>query len=142
MLGKVNPAEKLVYRVAAVVGSVIVLAMVVLAVFAWLGQRAAEKQSEGLRADLVTTNVAWGECKSDLATAKGEVQWQTDQVRVWKEEADRRQKSADERVAKARQEAEQYRKRAARLAQAQPQTADRCEAAAALYVQVISEDVK
>ena len=49
---------------------------------------------------------------------------------------------ADRAVARARQEAAQYRKRADRLARTPTPSAGQCEAAAALYVEVISEDVK
>ncbi|MCX7584997.1 hypothetical protein [Phenylobacterium sp. 58.2.17] len=134
--------DALTYRLAAVVGTVVVLAMIAMTVFAALGEKAAKAQNKELRADLVTTNQAWGECKATLAQANGEIEQQTAQVQAWKAKADAVQREADAAVAKARQEAAQYRKRADRLARIPTPTAGQCEAAAALYVQVISEDVK
>lgn len=131
-----------VYRLAAAIGTLIVLAMVVVALFAWLGERAAKQQNAELRQDLVTTNQAWGECKATLAQANGEIEQQTADIQTWKDTADRAQREADKAVARARQEAAQYRKRADRLARLPTPTAGQCAAAAALYVQVISEDVK
>ncbi|WP_374453827.1 hypothetical protein [Phenylobacterium sp.] len=129
-------------RMAAVIAAILLVVLLVIAAFASLGERAAKQQNKELRADLVTTNQAWGECKADLASARGVVAEQDAQVKAWKAKADQVQRDADEAVAKARQEAAQYRKRADRLAKLPTPTAGQCEAAAALYVQVISEDVK
>lgn len=129
-------------RVAAYAAGALALVMVVVAVFAWMGEAAAKRQNKDLRADLVTTNQAWGECRATLTQANGELATQTAQVQAWKDEATRVQRDADARVAKARQEAAQYRRRAERLAALPTPSAGQCEAAAALYVQVISEDVK
>lgn len=129
-------------RMAAVIAAILIVVMIVIAAFASLGERAAKQQNKELRADLVTTNQAWGECKATLAQANGEIEQQTAQVQAWKAKADQVQRDADAAVAKARQEAAQYRKRADRLAKLPTPAAGQCEAAAALYVQVISEDVK
>ena len=129
-------------RMAAVIAAILIVVMIVIAAFASLGERAAKQQNKELRADLVTTNQAWGECKADLATAQGTVELQNTAIRSWEETAKRVQSEADAAVAKARQEAAQYRKRADRLAKLPTPAAGQCEAAAALYVQVISEDVK
>lgn len=134
--------DALTYRLAAVVGTVVVLAMIAMTVFAALGEKAAKRQNKELRADLVTTNQAWGECRANLTQANGEIEQQTAQVQAWKDTANRVQREADAAVAKARQEAAQYRTRAARLAARPTPSAGQCEAAAALYVEVISEDVK
>ena len=129
-------------RIAAYAAGALALVMLVFAVFAWMGEGAAKRQNKELRADLVTTNQAWGECKATLAQANGEIEQQTAQVQAWKDTAARVQQEADRAVARARQEAAQYRKRADRLAKLPTPTAGQCEAAAALYVEVISEDVK
>lgn len=129
-------------RMAAVVAMILIMVMVVIAAFAALGEKAAKAQNKELRADLVTTNQAWGECKADLSTARGTVEQQNADIKAWKDTASRVQREADAAVAKARQEAAQYRKRADRLAKLPTPTAGQCEAAAALYMQVISEDVK
>jgi len=129
-------------RIAAYAAGALALVMVVVAVFAWMGADAAKRQNRELRADLVTTNQAWGECKATLTQANGELATQTAQVQAWKDEATRVQRDADAKVAKARQEAAQYRRRAERLSALPTPSAGQCEAAAALYVQVISEDVK
>lgn len=129
-------------RVAAYAAGALALVMVVVAVFAWMGADAAKRQNKELRADLVTTNQAWGECKATLTQANGELATQTAQVQAWKAQAAQVQKDADARVAKARQEAAQYRRRAERLAALPTPSAGQCEAAAALYVQVVSEDLK
>lgn len=129
-------------RIAAYAAGALALVMVVVAVFAWMGADAAKRQNRELRADLVTTNQAWGECRADLSTARGQVEEQSAQVRAWKAQAAQVQKDADARVAKARQEAAQYRRRAERLSALPTPSAGQCEAAAALYVQVISEDLK
>lgn len=129
-------------RIAAYAAGALALVMVVVAVFAWMGEAAAKRQNKDLRADLVTTNQAWGECKATLTQANGELATQTAQVQAWKDEATRVQRDADARVAKARQEAAQYRRRAERLSAIPTPSAGQCEAAAALYVQVISEDLK
>lgn len=129
-------------RMAAVIAGILILVMVAITAFASLGEQAAKRQNKELRADLVTTNQAWGECKATLAQANGEIEQQTTQVQAWKDTAARVQQEADKAVAKARQEAAQYRKRADRLAKLPTPTAGQCEAAAALYMQVISEDVK
>ncbi len=129
-------------RMAAVIAGILILVMVAITAFAALGEQAAKRQNKELRADLVTTNQAWGECKATLAQANGEIAQQTAQVQAWKDTAARVQREADKAVAKARQEAAQYRKRADRLAAIPTPATGQCEAAAALYVQVISEDVK
>lgn len=129
-------------RMAAVVAGILILVMVAITAFASLGEQAAKRQNKDLRADLVTTNQAWGECRATLAQANGEIEQQTAQVKAWKAKADQVRRDADAAVAKARQEAAQYRKRADRLAKLPTPAAGQCEAAAALYVQVISEDVK
>lgn len=129
-------------RMAAVVAMILIVVMVVIAAFAALGERAAKAQNKELRADLVTTNQAWGECKADLSTARGTVEQQNADIKAWKDTANRVQREADAAVAKARQEAAQYRTRAARLAARPAPAAGQCEAAAALYVETISEDVK
>ena len=129
-------------RVAAYAAGALALGMVVVTAFALMGADAAKRQNKVLRADLVTTNQAWGECKATLAQANGEIEQQTAQVKAWKDKADQVRRDADAAVAKARQEAAQYRKRADRLAKLPTPAAGQCEAAAALYVQVISEDVK
>jgi len=129
-------------RVAAYAAGALALVMVVVAVFALMGADAAKRQNKELRADLVTTNQAWGECRADLSTARGQVEEQSAQVRAWKAQAAQVQKDADARVAKARQEAAQYRRRAERLSALPTPSAGQCEAAAALYVQVVSEDLK
>jgi len=129
-------------RVAAYAAGALALVMLVVAVFAWMGADAAKRQNRELRADLVTTNQAWGECRATLTQANGELATQTAQVQAWKDEATRVQRDADARVAKARQEAAQYRRRAERLAAIPTPSAGQCEAAAALYVQVVSEDLK
>ena len=129
-------------RMAAIIAAILIVVMIVIAAFASLGERAAKQQNKELRADLVTTNQAWGECKADLATARGTVEQQNKDIQDWKDKADQVQRDADAAVAKARQEAAQYRKRADRLAKLPTPAAGQCEAAAALYVQVISEDVK
>ena len=129
-------------RRAAVIAGILILVMVAITAFASLGEQAAKRQNKELRADLVTTNQAWGECRATLAQANGEIATQTAQVQAWKDTAARVQQEADKAVAKARQEAAQYRKRADRLAALPAPAAGQCEAAAALYVQVISEDVK
>ena len=129
-------------RIAAYAAGALALVMLVFAVFALMGAAAAKRQNRELRADLVTTNQAWGECKADLSTARGQVEEQSAQVRAWKAQAAQVQKDADAKVAKARAEAEQYRRRADRLAAIPTPTAGQCAAASALYVQVISEDVK
>ena len=134
--------DALTYRLAAVVGTVVVLAMIAMTVFAALGEKAAKAQNKELRADLVTTNQAWGECKAERANAQAQVDEQTAQVRQWKAKAETVQREADAAVAKARREAAQYRKRADRLARIPTPAAGQCEAAAALYVETISEDVK
>lgn len=129
-------------RMAAVVAGILILVMVAITAFASLGEQAAKRQNKELRADLVTTNQAWGECRANLTQANGEIAMQTAQVQAWKDTAASVQQEADRAVAKARQDAAQYRKRADRLARIPTPTAGQCEAAAALYVQVISEDVK
>ncbi len=129
-------------RIAAYAAGAIALVMVVVAVFAFMGEAAAKRQNKELRADLVTTNQAWGECKATLTQANGELAEQTAQVQAWKDEATRVQRDADAKVAKARQEAAQYRHRAERLSALPTPSAGQCEAAAALYVQVVSEDLK
>lgn len=129
-------------RMAAVVAGILILVMVAITAFASLGEQAAKRQNKELRADLVTTNQAWGECKATLAQANGEIEQQTAQVQAWKDTAARVQQEADRAVARARQEAAQYRQRADRLAKLPTPAAGQCEAAAALYVEVISEDVK
>ena len=129
-------------RMAAVIAGILILVMVAITAFAALGEQAAKRQNKELRADLVTTNQAWGECRATLAQANGEIEQQTAQVQAWKAKADQVRRDADAAVAKARQEAAQYRKRADRLAKLPTPAAGQCEAAAALYVQVISEDVK
>ena len=129
-------------RIAAYAAGALALVMVVVAVFAFMGEAAAKRQNRELRADLVTTNQAWGECKATLTQANGELATQTAQVQAWKDTAARVQQEADKAVAKARQEAAQYRKRADRLAKLPTPTAGQCAAASALYVQVISEDLK
>lgn len=134
--------DAITYRIAAWAAGGLALILLVFAVFAWMGEGAAKRQNKELRADLVTTNQAWGECKADLATAQGTVELQNGQVQAWKAKADQVQRDADAAVAKARQEAAQYRKRADRLAKLPTPAAGQCEAAAALYVEVISEDVK
>ena len=130
------------YRIAAVAAGSVALILGVALLFAWMGEGAAKRQVKDLRADLVTTNQAWGECKADLSTARGQVEEQSAQVRAWKAQAAQVQKDADAKVAKARQEAAQYRRRAERLSALPTPSAGQCEAAAALYVQVISEDLK
>lgn len=134
--------DAITYRIAAWAAGGLALILLVFAVFAWMGEGAAKRQNKELRADLVTTNQAWGECKAERATAQGQVAEQTAQVQAWKDTANRVQREADAAVAKARQEAAQYRERAARLAARPTPSAGQCEAAAALYVEVISEDVK
>lgn len=129
-------------RIAAYAAGALALLMLVFAVFAWMGADAAKRQNRELRADLVTTNQAWGECRADLSTARGQVEEQSAQVRAWRAQAAQVQKDADARVAKARQEAAQYRRRAERLSAIPTPSAGQCEAAAALYVQVVSEDLK
>lgn len=129
-------------RMAAVIAGILILVMVAITAFAALGEQAAKRQNKELRADLVTTNQAWGECKATLAQANGEIEQQTAQVQAWKAKADQVRRDADAAVAKARQEAAQYRKRADRLAKLPTPAAGQCEAAAALYVEVISEDVR
>lgn len=130
------------YRIAAIAAGSVALILGVTLLFAWMGESAAKRQIQDLRADLVTTNQAWGECKATLTQANGELAEQTAQVQAWKAQAAQVQKDADARVAKARQEAAQYRRRAERLAAIPTPSAGQCEAAAALYVQVISEDLK
>ena len=129
-------------RIAAYVAGALALVMLVFAVFAFMGEAAAKRQNKELSADLVTTNQAWGECRADLSTARGQVEEQSAQVRAWRAQAAQVQKDADARVAKARQEAAQYRRRAERLSAIPTPSAGQCEAAAALYVQVVSEDLK
>ena len=129
-------------RIAAYVAGALALVMLVFAVFAFMGEAAAKRQNKELSADLVTTNQAWGECKATLAQANGEIEQQTAQVQAWKDTAARVQQEADKAVAKARQEAAQYRRRAERLSALPTPSAGQCEAAAALYVQVVSEDLK
>ena len=129
-------------RIAAYAAGALALVMVVVAVFALMGADAAKRQNRELRADLVTTNQAWGECRADLSTARGQVEEQSAQVRAWKAQAAQVQKDADAKVARARQEAAQYRRRAERLSAIPTPSAGQCEAAAALYVQVVSEDRK
>lgn len=129
-------------RIAAYAAGALALGMVVVTAFALMGADAAKRQNRELRADLVTTNQAWGECRADLSTARGQVEEQSAQVRAWKAQAAQVQKDADARVAKARQEAAQYRRRAERLSAIPTPSAGQCEAAAALYVQVVSEDLK
>lgn len=129
-------------RIAAYAAGALALGMVVVTAFALMGADAAKRQNKVLRADLVTTNQAWGECRADLSTARGQVEEQSAQVRAWKAQAAQVQKDADAKVAKAREEAAQYRRRAERLSALPTPSAGQCEAAAALYVQVVSEDLK
>lgn len=129
-------------RIAAYAAGALALGMVVVTAFALMGADAAKRQNKVLRADLVTTNQAWGECKATLTQANGELAEQTAQVQAWKAQAAQVQKDADARIAKARQEAAQYRRRAERLSALPTPSAGQCEAAAALYVQVVSEDLK
>lgn len=102
----------------------------------------AHKAIRDLKADLVTTNEAWGKCRSDLALEKtnalelrGALEAQNEAVRVWKLRADQLQADAERKVARARQEAAQYRAEAKRIMAARAKGPDRCAAASQLYLQ-------
>lgn len=96
----------------------------------------------GLNADLVSTNEAWGKCRSDLAIQqaqnlelRGALDVQNAAVQDWKRKAERVQAEADRKLAKARKEAADYRAQARRLMAAKPQSPDRCQAASELYLE-------
>ena len=130
------------YRIAAIAAGSVALILGVALLFAWMGESAAKRQVKDLHAALDTTNQALGECKANLTQANGELEAQSAQVRQWRDQAAQVQRDADARVAKAQAEAAQYRKRATQLATRPAPTAGQCEAAAALYVEVISEDAR
>ncbi len=101
---------------------------------------------KGLKADLVSTNEAWGVCRSDLAIQqaqnlelRGALDVQNAAVQDWKRKAERVQAEADRKLAKARKEAADYRAQARRIMAAKPQSPDRCQAASQLYLEAFGE---
>lgn len=94
-----------------------------------------------LKKDLVTTNEAWGKCRSDLTVQqaqnlelRGKIDVQNAEIQEWKRKGDAIQAEADRKLAKARREAADYRAQVRRVMAAKPQGQDRCKAASQLYL--------